>query len=115
MTTILYTLSMPNCGSWNGRWTGEGNLYCMIKQYPKSSDVPKKVLLKQNYYYNFGDGWGANVACSKISGKEITRYRKASKGFCSYDWMVKEIEQFGRIKSLAERKQEIALARVALK
>ena len=112
MTTIIYTLSMPNVGSWNGRWTGESNLYCIIKRYPKSSDIPEKVLSKQNYYYNFGDGWGANISCSKITGKEITKYRKASKGFQGYEWMVKEIEQLGRIKSREERQQENRLNKI---
>jgi hypothetical protein len=29
--TLLFTLSMPNRGSWNGRWSGENNFYGLFK------------------------------------------------------------------------------------
>lgn len=109
MKYILYKLTMPNVGSWNGKWTGEGRLHCLIKSYKKDSDIPEKVLSKKNYYYDFGDGWGANIDCSEIKGNEKVKYKKLSMGFCGYDWMIKEIEEFGRIKSLSERRQERAM------
>ena len=107
MTHIVYILTMPNVGSWNGTFTGAGKLYCLVKSYKNDSDIPAKVLsMKSGYFYDFGDGWGASVKAKKIAVSEKLKYKKESRGFMSYDWMVKEIEEFGRIKSLTERQQE---------
>ena len=103
---------MPNVGSWNSQFTGANNLYCTVKSYKKDSHIPKKVLSKKNFYYDFGDGWGANINCSEITAKEKPKYKKESKGFMSYEWMIKEIEKCGRIKSLAERTQERRLNKI---
>ena len=114
MKHILYKLSMPNVGSWKGQWTGATNLYCVTRSYSKTSTIPKKVLSMKNYYYNFGDGWGVNINCSEITAKEKPKYQKASRGFYGYEWMVKEIEMFGRIKTLQERSQERAISKEAI-
>ena len=110
---ICYELTMPNIGSWNGKWSSEGNLHCIVRSYSAKSDIPAKVLSMGSYYYNFGDGWGASVGCRVVDGREAARLRKHSRGFCGYDWMVSEIETYGRIKDLAERKQENALKNIA--
>lgn len=107
MEHIVYILTMPNVGSWNGAWTGEKDLHCVVKSYSEKSDIPKKVLsMKNGYYYNFGDGWGASIKAEKIKGQEKSKYKKRSKGFCGYEWMIAEIEKYGRIKTLEERNQE---------
>lgn len=111
MRYILYTLTMPHSGSWDGKWTQEGKLHCVTRKYNAASDVPDKVLSTQDYYYDFGDGWGASISCSEISAAERQSYRRRSMGFCGYEWMVNEIEAYGRIKSLDERRAETALAR----
>lgn len=94
---------MPNVGSWNGKWTGADKKYFIIKK------VSKRFFDKQEYftdlknkgtdswYYNFGDGWGAQVNVEIIDGIEARKRRKASKGFAGYDWMVKSIIYFGDI------------------
>jgi hypothetical protein len=110
MKHIAYILTMPNVGSWNGKWSAANRLHCVVKSYTVKSLIPAKVLSMGSYYYNFGDGWGASVECQEVSAKEKTAMRKHSRGFCGYDWMIKEIEDFGRIKSLAERDQEWAIS-----
>ena len=110
MIHILYTLTMPNVGSWDHKWTQAGKLHCRARSYSDKSLVPAKVLSMKNYYYNFGDGWGANVSCSKIDAKAKASYNKKSLGFCGYDWMIEEIEKYGRIKSVDERRAENAIA-----
>ena len=95
MKLIAYRLSMPNVGSWNGRWTAEGNFYARVRRYP--DEKAKEILSKSSYYYNFGDGWGAAVSCSVVNSKEAAMIRRKTKGFYGYDWMIDSIEIWGAI------------------
>jgi len=103
MKAMLFKLSMPNIGSWNGKWTGEGNLYCRTRTYKNDEEKLKKVLLENYHHYNFGDGWSAGVTISEITSDEKRKYNKATKGFYGYEWMIDEIEQYGRIRTVQER------------
>lgn len=92
MKQLCFKLSMPNIGSWNGKWTGESNLYAIIRKfYAYDNDKTDKILDKGYFYYNFGDGWGAGVTVTEVKGKEANKIRKHSNGFCGYDWMVNSI------------------------
>ena len=96
---ICFKLTMPNNNSWNGKWTGEGNLYARTFRFTTKAmkEKAQKALEGGSYYYNFGDGWGASVAVSEISADERKRINKASKGFCGYDWMIDSIFKHGKI------------------
>lgn len=95
---MAFELSMPGVNSWNGRWTGES------KQHVKVLSVGAKCLaLPGRYTYNFGDGWMAAVTVRTVDGATARKLRKASDGFCGYDWMIDEIRFLGRIRTLAER------------
>ena len=105
---LLFTLSMPNSGSWNGKWSGEGRLYC------KKRTVPKETLTKilgdstnKGFYYNFGDGWGASVKVQIVTSQDAAKMVRKSAGFCGYDWMIDEIVQHGRILGMEERNGKI--------
>lgn len=104
--TISFELTMPNVGSWNGKWIGADKKYYHIVSLNK---VQKQLVtelinsLKTSFYYDFGDGWGANVKMELVDAKEAARRRKNSKGFAGYEWMCREILQHGRILTLAER------------
>ena len=100
---IAYILTMPNRGSWDGRWSGEKNLYAVIKRYTTKSGKQKAVTRVGKYHYRWSDGWGANVQCKIIDAVEARKMRKASKGFCNYEWMIEEIERYGRIRPEIER------------
>lgn len=94
--TIAFQLSMPGVSSWNGRWTGEGKLYVLLRRVPES----RVAVLDGGYWgYDFGDGWRAGVSARLVEGREITNLRKASAGFCGYDWMVDSILEHGRIQT----------------
>ena len=84
---IIFTLSMPNRGSWNGRWSGEDRVYARIFH---NNDVPKDIIGK-DFYYNWDDGWCACVSVTKVDSKEAAKIRKKSAGFCGYDWMIRSI------------------------
>jgi hypothetical protein len=111
MKYVLFELSMPNNNAWNGKWSQEGKLHCRVRAYPfrktqKAIDERlKNVLSTKGCYYNFGDGWGAYVSVRECAGKEKTAYNKRSQGFCGYDWMIDELERYGRILERDERQK----------
>lgn len=92
---VVFELTFPNRGSWNNKWSGEKDKHVIIK---KDSQVPKDRIGK-NYYYDFGDGWGANISVQKMNGndKEYKQLKKRNAGFCGYDWMVKGIIAIDKI------------------
>lgn len=113
MTILSFELTMPNVGSWNGKWTGADRKYYVIKKvsdkYIKSKDHFKELLetKKYDFYYSWNDGWGANVRVQIIDGKEAAKRRKISKGFAGYEWMIDSIIFYGSIMNDSERKRYI--------
>ena len=90
---ISFQLSMPNNNAWNGKWSGEGKCYVRVRSYRK----PAAWMDKDYYHYSFGDGWAAGVTVKKIDMSEAKKLRKASAGFCGYEWMIDSIERIGKI------------------
>lgn len=90
---LQFTLSMPNKGSWNGRWTGEDRLYAKVISFRSKEKLQtaKEILGIGNFYYNFGDGWSAKINVQPITTKEAVKVRRNTKGFCGYDWMIDSI------------------------
>jgi hypothetical protein len=101
---VAYILTMPNNNSWNGKWTGDGKLYVRTRSYRNEKKAPAE----GDHYYNFGDGWGANVQVRHVERGEATRLKNRSKGFCGYEWMIDEIERHGRILPLSSRIKKTA-------
>lgn len=93
---VCFELSMPNNGSWNGKWSGEGKCYARVENLP--SDVANRVISEGPYGYNFGDGWRARVSVRLVDAAEARKVRRASAGFCGYDWMIDSIKKHGAIK-----------------
>lgn len=96
---LVFELSMPNRGSWNGRWSGEDRYYAIVRNFPglKGARKAREILEKGSYFYSWTDGWGASVNVREIDGREARRIRSRSKGFCGYDWMVRTICDYGKI------------------
>lgn len=90
---IVFELTMPNVGSWNGRWSQGKDLHIKCR---RECDVPKKYWNK-SYIYDFGDGWTACVDVKPMPYKEAKKLEKKSIGFCGYDWMIKSIIHYGEI------------------
>lgn len=112
---VSFELTMPNVGSWNGKWTGADRKYYIIKSFRakffKETIAPLFDGNQWNsWYYNFGDGWGANVRAEIIDAAEARKRQKLSKGFAGYDWMVDSIISHGSILNTAQRKEALQTA-----
>ena len=107
MKKIAFILSMPNVGSWDSQWTGEGNLYAVVKTY--SDCYWKKIKDKggKGGYYNFGDGWRASVDVKEVSTLEARQIKKRSNGFLGYEWMIDSLINFSKIYNSQERKKRL--------
>ena len=44
---VVFELTMPGVGSWNGRWSGEGRYYAILK---KDKEVPARVVGQEFRY-----------------------------------------------------------------
>ena len=87
---LIAELTMPNNGSWNGRWSGEKDKY--TKVFTKT-DPQKNREFIGNYSYDFGDGWRANVEVREAQPRE-----RVTNKFCGYDWMITSIKVYGDIR-----------------
>lgn len=115
--TIAFELTMPNRGSWNGRWSGEDSRWIIVRNVGSSQKAKVKYsqLCGRSFYYRWNDGWGANVKVWEIaSPSEARTLRKVSRGFFGYDWMVDSIIEYGTIYADHEKpKTELGATRQA--
>lgn len=97
MKRVEFRLSMPNCASWNGKWSGEGKNYSKIR---KLTDKTLKFLgldskSSESWYHRWSDGWGALINARVLESGE--RARKSA-GFAGYDWMIDNILRYNTTK-----------------
>lgn len=95
MIRIEFLLSMPRNNAWNGRWSGEGKRYSIVRSVKDkiAAYIFGEGKTEAFFWYDFGDGWAAQVS-ARIMGKGE---RPKSDGFQGYDWMVQEIVAYGLI------------------
>lgn len=96
---VAFTLSMPGRASWDGRWSGEDRLYCIVQAVPaaKAAELDGK-----SWTYRWSDGWAACVEAKVVDAAEARGLRRKSAGFSGYDWMVQSILSKGRIRAAHE-------------
>jgi len=105
MTLILFTLTMPGCGSWNGVDTGAGRFHGIIKKYLSKEQI-ELILDTKNYRYQWDDGWAANIKAEIINSRDRKKIENKSQGFRGYDWMVDSIIKYNKIITEKDAKQE---------
>jgi hypothetical protein len=94
---LAFFLSMPNCGSWNGKWSGAGRKYVVVRRFLKHKlDNANRILNTGYYHYSWEDGWGAGITVKEVDSKQAAKLRKESQGFCGYEWMVDTIVDYGK-------------------
>lgn len=92
---FAFILTMPNVGSWNGKWSAADKVHAIVQSSSSRKWVERRESLIGDYFHNWGDGWGANLEVKEVDALEAKRLRKVSAGFCGYDWMVENIVSFG--------------------
>ena len=95
---LAFHLSMPNCASWNGRWSGDGNRYVIVRSFrgKTATKNAERIRDKQHYHYSWSDGWGARITVQEVNSSQAAKLRKESQGFSGYDWMVDTICKYGK-------------------
>jgi hypothetical protein len=96
---FAFLLTMPNNNAWNGKWSGEGRVYARVKSFTQRRYKERLKKLVGNHYYNFCDGWGANVEVKLVDGDTKRKLLKQTAGFCGYDWMITSLMDHGSIKA----------------
>ena len=99
---IVFELTMPHVGSWNGKWTGADRRYIRTKDERK---VPKEYWDK-DFHYRWDDWWGACVTVKRTTANEARKLERWSDGFCGYDWMINSIIKRGYIISDSDLQKE---------
>lgn len=89
---LAFVLTMPNVGSWDGKWGFEGALYAKTQSFREEPGVEPGM-----YYYDFGDGWRAGIDVREVDSREAAQLRRKSKGFYGYEWMIESIIAKGEI------------------
>ena len=92
---IVFELTMPNRGSWNGKWSGENSRHIRAKSEKSIPNIDK--IINKDFYYTWDDGWTACISTIKMSAKEARKLEKESSGFCGYDWMIDSIINYHKI------------------
>lgn len=89
---IEFKLSMPSCGSWDGKWTGSNRNNSVV--HDVSDEQIERFKLDGGYFsYSWDDGWAAGITTRIMKKGER---RKKSDGFSGYDWMVSNILSWGK-------------------
>ena len=104
--TLTFILSMPGCGSWNGKWSGAGRLYAVTRTI--GDRRAKQLLASQPFSYSWPDRWRASVEVKQIAGAALRQVKKQSSGFGGYDWMINSILLRGKIMADHEIDEEAA-------
>ena len=90
---IVFELTMPHRGSWNGKWSGDIRRHIRLRD---ERSVPKD-LWDKDFYYRWDDGWEACVTVSRMKATEARKLEKQSRGFAGYDWMIGSLLKDGYI------------------
>ena len=96
MKRVEFKLSMPGVASWNGKWSGEGKNYSIVKSL--TDKKIKELFGDKNYRswsHRWTDGWCASVSAHILGKGERV---KKSDGFYGYEWMVTDILDTGEIR-----------------
>lgn len=91
MTRVVFRLAMPGRASWDGRWSGEGSNYALVREL---DDARAGQVDGRSWSYGWPDGWRAEVTARVVQDGETL---KPSHGFNGYEWMVESILRHGRI------------------
>ncbi|MEN6430284.1 MAG: hypothetical protein ABFC80_05495 [Coriobacteriales bacterium] len=93
---VAFILTMPGVNTWNGRWSGDGKLFAVVKNLGRSKAAcDKAVALVGHHGYAWDDGWRADIEVRVVDSAEARRIRSKSRGFLGYSWMIDNLLDHG--------------------
>jgi hypothetical protein len=97
---LAFMLTMPGRNTWNGRWSGDGEVFCIVRNLGQSKAARVKGgRLIGDHGYAWDDGWRARVRVFEVDSAMARRLRAKSKGFWGYGWMVDSLLKHGDIRT----------------
>lgn len=95
---LAFFLRMSSCPSWNGKWSGDGRRYVIVKHYTtaRGKSRASEIAAKECYSYHWSDGWSAEVKVVQVDAQQARSLKSESQGFSGYDWMVDTICSYGK-------------------
>jgi len=97
---VAFIRTMPHHNAWNGKWTGDGELFARVHPKPRGAKATEKYQnLIGRHRYDFGDGWVACIEVVEVGTSEGRKMKKQSRGFWGYDWMIDSLLQHGVIQT----------------
>lgn len=102
MKYICFELTMPHCGSWNGKWSQENKGHFILKSVSNKFFKENKNRLIGSWTHRWDDGWEAEITGKEITAVEKKKLHKINAGFCGYNWMVDSIMLVGSIHTSSE-------------
>lgn len=97
---VAFILTMPRNNSWNGKWSGDERIHAIVRNVGSTQKAGIKysaMAADGPYWYDFGDGWAAQVDVRIVERGEAAKLRKKSCGFAGYEWMIESIRDHGKI------------------
>jgi len=98
---VEFKLSMPGRSSWDGKWSGDGKNYTVVRElsfedvtrlFDGASDSADLAERRRIWTHRWSDGWCAMVTARVVpAGEELAR----SDGFHGYEWMIENILRAG--------------------
>lgn len=87
---IAYILTMPRNAAWDGKWSGDGNTNCIVREV---DDAVAGRIANRRFTHGFGDGWVAAVAV------RLARDTDKDTQFHGYEWMIDSINRHDKIRA----------------
>lgn len=99
MIKVQFRLSMPSSPSWNGKWSGEGKNYSVVRELDDAAvrallwiEEDHELAIERTWFHRWSDGWCAGVMARIVpAGEELP----PSLGFHGYDWMIDNLLHHG--------------------
>jgi hypothetical protein len=97
---VEFRLTMSGCASWDGKWSGAGRNYSVVRTLTAERATELNLLPMRPFgaawAHHWSDGWVALVKAQIVPpGKRL----KKSAGFNGYEWMVSNIIDHGSTKA----------------
>ena len=92
---LAFTLNMLGVSSWNNKWSGSDEFYCVVKRFNKNESEKYKSLAGKSYSHSWSDGWFARIKVEEVDSETAKKLRKQSNGFLNYQWMISNILDHG--------------------